>query len=54
MAKIIKSFFDNGLVIPLGTLPLVSLWLPKLRLRLGRWDLDPSDRRVGLTLQLEW
>lgn len=45
----LKRIFDDGLVIPLP-----NPWLPKLGLRLFRFDLDPSDRRVGLTLQVEW
>ena len=40
---------DRGLLIPLP-----NPWVPGLRLRLFRWDLNPEDRRVGLTLQIEW
>ena len=43
------KFLDNGLIIPIP-----NPWLPGLRIRLLRWDLDPSDKRIGLTLQVEW
>ena len=45
----LQRFFDNGLVIPIP-----NPWLKTLRLRLLRWDLDPSDKRVGVTIQVEW
>ena len=50
MLKRIGSYFlDDGLVIPLPV-----PWIPGLRLRLARWDLDVSDRRIGVTLQIEF
>jgi len=42
-------FFERGLRIPLP-----NPWVPGLALRLLRWDLDPTDSRVGVTLQIEW
>lgn len=47
--EMVKSMFDKGLVVPIPN-PLI----PGLGLRLFRLDLDPEDRRVGITLQLEW
>lgn len=44
-----SRIFDSGLCIPLP-----NPWVKGLALRLLRFDLDPSDARIGLTLQLEW
>jgi len=50
MLQRIRSWFiDSGLVIPIP-IPFI----PGLRLRLVRWDLNPNDKRIGVTLQLEW
>ena len=45
----LKRIFDSGLV-----LPIPNPWIKGLAVRFFRWDLDPSDRRIGLTLQIEW
>lgn len=49
MKKILLSFVDDGFVIPFP-----NPWVRGLRVRFLRWDLDPSDKRVGVTIQLEW
>lgn len=45
----LKYFFDGGFVIPLP-----NFWVKGLALRLFRWDMDPSDRRIGVTIQIEF
>ena len=48
-----KRVLDRGLVIPIGLfLPIAAL--KTVRLRLFRWDTDASDRRIGVTVQVEW
>ena len=44
-----KAIFDKGVCIPIP-----NPWLKGLALRLLRWDFNASDKRVGVTLQLEW
>ena len=49
LQRIFDNFLDNGLV-----LPIPNPWLKTLKLRLFRFDLDPRDSRIGLTIQVEW
>lgn len=44
-----KAIFDKGICIPIP-----NPWLKGLALRLLRFDADPSDFRIGVTVQLEW
>lgn len=53
MSTFLARFWDKGLVIPLP-IPFLSTYLPGLKLRLCRFDANPDDGRIGLTVQVEW